>query len=137
VKSLILIGSVGFACGTCAAAATGLEIESTRLEASDKTVAEDLIEDVVDAPCAAAAETVVFWIAALENVDVDEDAAGAAALGAPAAPATLAPVFAIPAVENVAVFTATVWRVVPVPAPAPTGAAAIAPLGNDPAPQRH
>jgi len=65
---------------------------------------------------------------------LDEDRPGEATLGAPAAPATLTPLCAIPAVERLAELVATVWRVVPAGG---TGAAAIAPLGNDPAPQRH
>jgi hypothetical protein len=40
------MGSVGWACAAWAAAATGLEIESTRLDASD-----GFIEDVVNPPC--------------------------------------------------------------------------------------
>lgn len=74
---------------------------------------------------------------ALIDVDVDdEDTPGA---GPPAAPATLTdvvPVFAIAAVESVAVFMDNVVSVVPTPAPA--GAGGIAPiLGKEPAPQRH
>jgi len=60
VKSLMLIGSVCLACGACCAAATGLDMERTRLDASDTFVAEDLFEDVDDTPCAAADEVVVF-----------------------------------------------------------------------------
>ncbi len=72
----------------------------------------------------------------LVDVDVDEDTPGA---GPPAALAMLTdvvPVFAIAAVESVAVLMDIVVSVVPTPAPA--GAGGIAPiLGKDPGPQRH
>lgn len=138
------MGSVGWAAGACAAAATGVEIDSTRLDASDKVVeVEMLLADFAAAEAAPAADVeVVLTITALESVTELTDPAPAADGAedeiedetelAPAAP--VCPVFAIAAVDSVAELLATVDRVVPAGAGAWPMAAM---LGNEPAPQRH
>lgn len=103
VKALISMGSVCWAAAACAAAATGVEIESARLDASDRVVeVEMLLADCPVAPAAGGAEK--------ENeIEENENEDGAT----PTLAAPVCPAFAIGPVDSVAGLMAMVDRVVP------------------------